>query len=316
MNERQEYTIVIPVYYNADTLRLVFEDIKQNVFDAYPQYSGEVLFVDDGSGDNSFEVLKQLKSEYGPLIRVIKLSRNFGQMAASFCGTCHTKRPVITLSADGQDPVNIIPEMLKSHFEEGYEVVIAKRDSRDETLWRRTTSHIVFWLLRHLCAKDMPIGGFDFILLGPKASAAYVRQHWQPTVFWQVWILKLGFKRKWIGYHRGNRKGTSKSHWTFSKKFTYMIDGVLGHSYVPIRAISGIGIFCSFLSFLLTVFFLANYLLSPTPPTFPGWTPIMLLILFLGGMQMTMMGIIGEYLWRVFAQVRQDTPFIIEEILE
>lgn len=314
MNERPEYTIVIPVYYNADTLRLVFEDIKQNVFDVCPQYAGEVLFVDDGSGDNSFDVLKQLKAEYGALIRIIKLSRNFGQGQAIICGMAHTTRATVVMSADGQEPVATISQMLKVHFEEGNEVVIAKREARDETLWRRATSHIVYWLLRHLGNPEMPTGGFDFYLLGPRARDEFVR-HWQPNTFSQVRILNLGFKRAWLGYHRRDRKA-GKSRWTFSKKLTATLNGVLGHSYIPIRAISVFGLLCACGSFLLTVFFLTNYFLSPEPPTFPGWTPIVLLILFLGGIQMTMIGILGEYLWRVLAQVRQDPPYIVDEKLD
>jgi dolichol-phosphate mannosyltransferase len=166
--------------------------------------------------------------------------------------------------------------------------------------------------MKHLSNKEMPVGGFDFVLLGQKAKDALIKTY-QPHTFMQARILDLGFKRAWFGYNRRDRlHGVSK--WTLAKKFTYMLDGVLGHSYLPIRIMSAIGALFSLASFFVATFFLVNYLINGHK--IQGWTPIILSILFVGGVQIMMIGVLGEYLWRVLAQVRGAPPYIIEEILE
>lgn len=306
-----DYSIVIPVYYNEGSLALMAKRVHEDVFAVMGERRGELVFVDDGSGDGSFAELEQVVRDYPDDVRVIKLSRNFGQVNAWWCGLKNTPGPVVVISADGQDPVELIPVMLHKYFDDGTEVVIATRESREETFWRRLTSAMVYNAMRKLGTKDMPPGGFDFFLLGAKAKAS-ILVNWQPNTFFQVRVLKLGFKREFIPYHRADRK-VGISRWTFSKKLTYMIDGVLGHSYVPIRAMSLMGLAFSGLSFLMAVFFFVAYFFNPN--VVRGWTPIVLLILFIGGIQMMMIGVLGEYLWRVLAQTRQDTPYIIEKEL-
>lgn len=307
-----DYSIVIPVYFNEGSLRDVEAELRAKVLESCGPYKGEIVFVDDGSKDQSYEVLRDLQLAHPADVRVYKLSRNFGQVNALWCGFSGSRSAVIMLSADGQDPVDVIPLMLSKHFSEGYEIVIAKRDSREETFFRRFTSRCVYWLMRRLSNHDMPVGGFDFVLLGKKAKESLLGVY-QPHTFMQVRILELGFKRAWIGYHRRDR-AHGRSHWSFAKKFTYMLDGVLGHSFLPIRLMSVIGAFFSVASFLVSAWFFINYLVHGH--VLKGWTPIILSILFVGGVQMMMIGIIGEYLWRVLAQVRQAPPYIVEEVLD
>lgn len=306
-----DYSIVIPVYYNDTTLVYTEEQIRTKVLEKVP-WKGEIIFVDDGSNDESFNILKHLYSKHPEDIRVYKLSKNFGQRNAIWCGSTHSPGAVIAISADGQDPVELIPQMLEKHFNDGYEIVLAKREGRDESLWRKMTSAAVYWCIKRFGNQEMPVGGFDFRLLGKKANAELLRK-WQPYTFSQIRILDLGFKRTWLSYKREARKG-GVSKWTFSKKFTYMIDGLLGHSYLPIRAISIFGAICALLSFFLGAWFLVSYFVHGGH-AIKGWTPIVLLVLFLGGTQMLMIGMLGEYLWRVLAQVRDNPPYIIEEAL-
>lgn len=307
-----DFSIVIPVYYNAGSLEHVESELRWHVLTRTDGLRGEVVFVDDGSQDASFEVLKQIKAAHPDDVRVYKLSRNFGQVHAIWCGYSKCSNAVVFMAADGQEPIDVVNRMLEAHFKRGNEVVIATRESRDESVWRKFTSGVVYWLMKMLSNKDMPIGGFDFCLLGNKARMALL-SNWQPHTFLQARILGLGFSREWIGYHREARKA-GVSRWTFGKKLTYMLDGVLGHSYVPIRLISILGILFSFSSFLLAGAFFVSYLMFGAEVR--GLTPIILLILFIGGVQMIMIGTLGEYLWRVLAQTRQDVPFIIEESLD
>jgi len=307
-----DFSIIIPVYYNADTISHIESEIRSKVLSRNDDLRGEIVFVDDGSKDTSYSELKRLKAAHPTDIRIYKLSRNFGQVNAIWCGYAMCQNAAVFMSADGQEPVAVINQMIDAHFRNEAEIVIATRKSRDESLWRKATSAIVYGLMRNLVNKDMPISGFDFCLLGNKARSSLITK-WQPHTFLQARILALGFKRQWIEYRREARKA-GKSRWTFAKKMTYMLDGVLGHSYVPIRLISLWGIFFSASSFMLAFFFLVKYMLFGAEVR--GLTPIMLLVLFVGGVQMVMLGTLGEYLWRVLAQTRQEAPFIIEESLE
>ena len=304
-----DYSVIVPVYYNEGSLQNTAERIFADVFARLPNKKGEVLFVDDGSGDGSLEELERIFKAHPDNVRIIKLSRNFGQVNAWWCGLENTPGPAVVVSADGQDPIDLIPQMLAEHFDNGAEVVIAERASRNESLWRRLTSAWVYGAIRRLGNAAMPSGGFDFFLLGPKAKRALLSE-WQPYTFFQVRVLELGFRRTMIPYHRLARR-VGVSRWTFSRKLTYMIDGVLGHSYRPIRAMSLVGMAFSGLSFLLALFFFVAYFFNPT--VIRGWTPIILLILFIGGVQMMMIGVLGEYLWRVLAQTRNTPPYFIEK---
>jgi len=308
-----DYSIVIPVYFNEDTLEYTVSRIHKEVFSAYPSKHGEIVFVDDGSGDCSFEVLTRLHDKYKNEIRVYKLSRNFGQFNATWCGLCQTKGPCVVMAADGQDSIEHVPLMLKHHFENGIELVIGTRAERHESTLKSGCANFVYAVMRKFGNKDLPNGGFDFFLIGKNAKESLLKTY-QPNTFFAVRVLEQGFSREFIPCRREKRKGLTKSRWTLSKKLTYMIDGVLGHSYVPIRAMSVVGCVFSGLSFMLGVIFFVLHFYDPH--IVPGWTSLALLTFFVGGVQMLMIGVIGEYMWRILAQVRQVPPFIIEKSLE
>ena len=308
-----DFHIIIPVYYNADSLAYVEEELRNKVLTRNDGLKGEIIFIDDGSGDDSFSKLTELKNAHRDDIRVYRLSRNFGQVAATYCGFCNVDSgATIWMAADGQEPVEVINEMLDAHFYNHKEIVIACRKSRDESWWRKFSSYLTYWLMQKMVNKEMPVGGFDFCLLGNSARSKLC-SIWQPNTFIQARILSLGFSRKWISYDRKSRIA-GFSRWTFSKKVTYLLDGILGHSYLPIRLMSLSGFLFSMSAFILLCYFLISYFVYGAQVR--GLTPIMLLILFIGGVQMVMIGIIGEYLWRTLAQVRQDPPYIIEQSLE
>jgi len=307
-----DYSIVIPVYFNEDTLEYTVERIRKDVFDVFPDKRGEIVFVDDGSKDGSFDVLKTLHDRHPGLIRVFKLSRNFGQFNATWCGLCQTEGPCVIMAADGQDSIEDVPTMLRKHFEGGIEVVIGTRAERKEPFWKAGSANLVYATIRKFGNTDMPSGGFDFFLIGKKAKDALL-QTYQPNTFFSVRVLNQGFSREFIPCRREARKGRTTSRWTLSKKMTYMLDGVLGHSYAPIRAMSVIGIVTACLSFLLGAFFFVWHFFDGHIVS--GFTTVILALLFLGGMQMLMIGVLGEYLWRVLAQARQDPPFIVEREL-
>lgn len=308
-----DYSIVIPVYYNEGSLTPLMESLKTVVFDGNPQYRGEVIFVDDGSGDGSLAELREIQRRFPSIVTIIKLTRNFGQNSASLAGYEHSRgRCVISMSADGQDPTEIINEMLKACFEENYDIVIGARAGRDESFYRKLTSRIYFYLLRKLTFKNMPDGGFDFWLMSRRAVDAFIR-NLDAHASGHGHVLWMGFKTKVLSYRRRARE-VGVSRWTLGKKFTAFLDGIMAYSFAPIRVMSLAGCTLSLLGFVYAGLILIGRLLFGNP--IRGWAPIMILILLIGGFQMIMLGVIGEYLWRTLAQVRRRDKYLIDTVHE
>lgn len=306
-------TIVIPVYFNEGSIESTLNAIKTKVIGENPARSFEVVFVDDGSGDGSLGILMELWKDDPALVRVVRLTRNFGQRSALLAGFSIARgKCVVPISADGQDPVELINEMLDAHFHEEYEIVICCRKSREESMYRVITSNLFYRLMRRLSFPSMPHGGFDYVLLGRRASSMLLRTQ-EAHAFFQGQILSLGYKTKFIEYRRRARDhGTSR--WSFGKKLTYFIDGVTGYSFAPLRFMSLFGALVAILGFAYAVLVFVGRLVWGNPVQ--GWAPLMIVILLLGGFQMLMLGVMGEYVWRILAQVRRREPYIIEAVYD
>lgn len=308
-----DYSIVIPVYYNEGCLLPLIRSLTEAVLQANPERVGEIIFVDDGSGDGSFKELRHIQKEFPGLVTILKLTRNFGQGSALLAGYTHAKgKCVISMSADGQEPPEMINEMLRAFFSENYEVVICTRTGRDESLYRKVSSHVYYYLLKKLAFRNMPRGGFDFYLLGRRALDALLRNtDANPSFPGQ--ILWMGFRTKMLPYHRRERL-SGASRWTFGRKFTSFLDGVMGYSFAPIRVMSLVGCIFSLLGFAYAGVILVDTLLLGNPVK--GWAPLMIVVLVIGGFQMIMLGIIGEYLWRTLAQARRRDMYLIDAIYD
>jgi dolichol-phosphate mannosyltransferase len=257
--------------------------------------------------------LISLRASHPENVRVIQLTRNFGQVSAIRAGIAHARgQCVLVMSADGQDPAFLLKEMLHAHFDEGQEVVLCVRQGRDESAFRVWTSRLFYRLMRRLSFPTMPIGGFDFMLLGPRAVLTYLRNQ-EAHPFLQGQILWMGFPFKSIKYRRLDRKSGS-SRWTFWRKMTYLIDGVVSYSFFPLRLVSAAGVLTAGMGFFYALIVLANWFLGGDPVK--GWTPLMIVVLILGGGQMLTLGIFGEYLWRVLAQAQRREPYLIDRIFD
>lgn len=308
-----DFSIVIPVYFNEGNLTSTMAGIRGEVLERNPGLSGEVIFVDDGSGDGSFDELLRIRAADPRTVRVIKLSRNFGQVNALAAGFAHARgRCVIAISADGQDPPALMNEMLKAHFEEGYEIVAGERSGRDESAYRIITSRIFYALMRKLSFPNLPLGGFDYVLLSRRVVNLLLKNR-EAHAFFQGQILWTGFRPKFIPYFRKERE-VGESRWSFGRKLTYLIDGTMGYSFFPIRFISVMGVLFALLGFFYAGLIIVLKLFGGIPVT--GWAPLMVMILVMGGFQMLMLGVIGEYLWRALAQVRNRDPYVIEAVHE
>jgi glycosyltransferase involved in cell wall biosynthesis len=305
-------SVIIPVFNNAGSLpKLIkkFQELSANsISDNF-----EFIFIDDGSTDNSYEILREIydNSLTGISMQLIRFTRNFGQVAGILAGYQNAKgNLIVNISADLQDPPELIPQMVEE-YHNGYEVIIGERAERDESYYRKITSSIFYKIMKKWCFPELPAGGFDYVMISKKIREI-ILSNYESNPFWQGQILWTGFTSKRIKYKREKRL-EGNSGWTFNKKIKYLIDGILAYSYYPMRLMSTVGIFISLIGFLYAILIITFKILGKIPQ--PGWAPIMVIILVLFGINMLMTGIIGEYLWRTLDQVRKRPLYIIKEIL-
>ena len=304
-----DYSIVIPVYFNEGSLTNTMKSIEIDVMDNNPDLNCEIVFVDDGSGDGSLDELINLQEKFPQVIKIIKLSRNFGQHNAISAGLVHASGDcIIVMSADGQDPPYLINDMLTVYQQDHHDIVACVRKSRDESFYRIITSKIFYAIIRKISFPHMPRGGFDFVLISRRVVNVLLKNQ-EAGHFIQGQLLWTGFQTHYIEYERGERK-VGKSRWTFGKKFTLFIDSIAGYSFIPIRLFSLAGLVIAFFSFIYASIVIFRTL-NGNPPA--GWASLMVVVLAIGGVQMLMLGMMGEYLWRTLAQVRNRDLFIIDK---
>jgi len=300
------FSIVIPVYQNAGTLKPLYENLK-NEFEKINE-SFEVCFVNDGSTDNSLLELEGLHTTYDNVI-IVELNRNFGQVPAITAGLTQIKGDAaIVMSADMQDPTDLIPKMIDA-WKNKNEIVVAFRDERNDGYFRNTTSRFFYTLIKKYY-KNMPNGGFDFYLLDKKAYKIYTETDVRNR-FMQGDILWLGLNVSFIPYKRLERK-TGKSQWSLLKRYKYFWDALVSSTYLPIRFIILLGLFVSFSGFIYAIIVAYARYIHAVP--FKGYAPIVILLLLIGGVIMLMLGVIGEYIWRIYDETKKRPNYLIKRI--
>lgn len=306
---KQVISIVVSVYRNEGSLTPTYSKVMGVLDRISVKYDYEFVFVNDGSDDGSLSELKELASN-NPKVKVVSFSKNFGQVAACIAGhKIASGDAMIYISADLQDPPELILDMVK-RWEEGNEVVISHRINREDKASAILASRF-FYLLMKIVDSKMPLGGFDFWLLDRRATNEFVKID-ERNRFIQSDILWLGFNTAFVPYTRLKRT-IGKSQWTFLKKLKYFIDGIITTSYMPIRFMSTLGLLIATSGFFYALVIVYLRLVQKTP--FNGYAPIMISILIIGGLIMLMLGTIGEYLWRIFDEVRGRSLYIIKETL-
>ncbi len=303
----KKLSIIVPVYFNEENLPLFYPQLKKFI-DESNKFDYEIVFVDDGSGDNSYAELLKLRS-LDERIKVIKLSRNFGSHTAILAGLSHCTGDCATMiSADLQDPPEIIVQMFEKWLE-GSRVVLAVRADREESLIQKAFSNTYYKLMKKFALKEMPEGGFDCFLIDRKVINILEQLEEKNTSIMGQ-ILWCGFNPAQIHYVRRKRE-VGKSRWTLSKKMKLFIDSFMAFSYFPIRFISTLGSIIAGAGFLYGLAIIADRLINGA--VIQGWTSLMVMMLFLFGINMLMLGVLGEYLWRNFDETRKRPTFIIDE---
>jgi dolichol-phosphate mannosyltransferase len=306
----KKLSVVVPVYFNEGSLPLLFDElcaVESKLLDKGLEL--ELVFVDDGSGDSSLAALRAIKAAR-PATRVIKLARNFGAVQASKTGLQYANGDCfVVLAADLQDPPGLIPEMA-DRWLRGAKFVMAVRRTRHDPLPTRAFAWLYYRLVRCLVVRGYPDGGYDLALmdkalLGPLRSRG---KNINPMVF-AFW---LGFRPEVIAYDRRQRQH-GKSRWTFAKKVRFFADTLLGFSPVPLRAISLAGLAATVVSGGYGLFVVVNALLGRFDV--PGFATLAALISFLLGLLICMLGVIGEYIWRIFDEISRRPEAVIEEVI-
>jgi glycosyltransferase involved in cell wall biosynthesis len=300
-------SFVVAVYHNEGAILKTYEKIQSVFASELHQYEYEIVFVDDGSKDGSLKEILNLR-EQDSRVKAITFTRNFGQMAAMLAGFKEaTGDAVINISADLQDPAELIPQMVEQ-WQGGAETVICYRTDRADTLAAKLFSRLAYGVLR-MSLPQIPPGGFDFVLMDRKVmdefNAIDVRHR-----FFQGDLLWTGYRTSFIPYVRLKRT-IGKSQYNFGKKLKNFLDAVLDASYLPIRFISLMGVITSFLGALYSATIVFSWLRGETP--FQGWAPLMIAILLVGGMIMVMLGVIGEYVWRINEEVRKRPNYVVRD---
>ncbi len=306
-------TIVVPVYHNAKSLRDVLTRFQQ-VADGEPE-DFEFIFVDDGSRDDSFRVLEEL-ARRDSRVRAVKLVRNFGSNAASSAGIAHAQGDaVVAISADLQDPPELIGDML-AHWRMGSKIVLAARADREDPWLTKVTSNIFWRLIRRFGLPNMPKHGCDYLLIDRVVLDALRHTH-EPNAGIGM-VLWTGYEPAIVYYKREKREAHyGRSGWSFSKRITYLIDFFVSFSHMPIRAASLLGIGLAFLGFIYACLIVASRLLYGSESELArGWYSMIVILLIVSGVQLLMLGVVGEYLVRGLEGIRRRPPYLIERVVD
>ncbi len=299
-------SIIVPVYWNSDTLMLLYQDMKEKILHKLEEY--EIVFVDDGSGDNSWEIMNQIR-EMDENVRLVRLSRNFGEHAAILAGlSVCTGDCAVTKQADLQEDSELILQLYEK-WKEGNKVVLAVRAERDEGAVKKFFANLYYTLMRKLVVKDMPKGGFDCYLLDRQVIEVLLMLDEKNSAL-TLQVLWVGFKSDKVYFHRKARE-IGKSRWTLSKKVKLVVDSMMSFSYFPVRFMSFLGSAYAIAAVVWGIVLVAQKVSGVED--MPGWTSLMVLMLFSFGVIMVMLGLLGEYIWRALDASRNRPPFLIDE---
>jgi glycosyltransferase involved in cell wall biosynthesis len=303
-------SIIIPFLNEEENILFLTESLN-NFFATKKAYKSEIIFVNDGSTDNSVALLQQQSHTHYDC-KIISLSKNFGSHAALRAGIRHASGSHICfMYADLQDPLNLI-DRLFDESKKGNEICWANRNTTENSFFERSFSKTYSYLMKKYAISSYPEKGFDIVLFSNKVQQ-HINQNIEANSSIFLQILTLGFKQSFISYEKEARK-KGKSKWTFSKKIKLFIDSFVAFSYAPIRFVTLIGIFLFIIGFLSSAYLISRRLIYNDLES--GW-PALVSILMIGfGITNISLGILAEYLWRTLDSSRKRPVFIIDEIID
>lgn len=300
-------SVIIPVYNEEGNIQNIYDRLNQVV--ASLNTDMELVFINDGSHDESLPLIKALASK-DPRVKYLDFSRNFGHQLAVMAGLDHCiGDAAVIIDADLQDPPELIRDMWKK-WKEGYEVVYAQREKREgETVVKKLTAKWFYRILKSWTSVDIPIDTGDFRLIDRKIIEL-LKTMPEKHKYLRGQIAWLGFRQTKVTFKRSAREW-GETGYSFGKSLQLAIDGITAFSTVPLRMVTYFGFICSLIAFVVILYALySKYFFDDTVP---GWASLMTSILFIGGVQMIALGVIGEYLSRIHDNVRHRPDYIVRE---
>jgi glycosyltransferase involved in cell wall biosynthesis len=302
-----EISVIIPIYNESSNIHTLYERLTKVVAAIHQEY--ELIFINDGSADNSLELIKKLAEE-DTHIKYINFSRNFGHQIAVTAGLDHTcGNAVVIIDADLQDPPELIAEMYKK-MGEGYEVVYAKRRSRKgESFLKKYTAKMFYRVLGSITSISIPVDTGDFRIMDKKIVEV-LKQMPEQQKFLRGQISWIGFNQTYIEYDRQERL-SGETGYTYKKMIRLALDGITSFSNAPLTFATVSGFLVSGIAFVIMLYALfSKFVLKDY---IAGWTSLMLSVMFIGGIQLLSIGIIGEYISRMNTNVRNRPLYIVKE---
>ncbi len=309
---RQSLSVVVPVY-NEEAVLPEFHRRLTAVLDVLAfRFDTEIVYVNDGSSDASMHLLAELHSR-GPRVGIVDLSRNFGKEVAMSAGLDHARGDaVVVIDADLQDPPELIPDMLRA-WQAGNDVVIMRRPVRANETWlKKTTAHAFYRAMGRIGVIDIPADVGDFRLLSRRAVSALQRfperSRYMKGLF--SWI---GFPTAEIVYDRDGRFA-GKSKWNYWRLWNFALEGITSFSVAPLKVASYVGFVTALAAFIYGAYVIVKTMTYGDPV--PGYPTLVVLVLFLGGLQLMALGVIGEYLARMFVEVKGRPLYLVQRNLQ
>ncbi|MCI6415843.1 MAG: glycosyltransferase family 2 protein [Candidatus Onthomorpha sp.] len=302
-----EISAIIPSYNEQDNVGLMYERMTKTLSKISPDY--EIIYINDCSKDQTLLRIKELAAK-DTHVKYLSFSRNFGHQIAVSAGLDYCSgKAVVIIDGDLQDPPELIEQMYEK-YKEGYKVVYARRTSREgETWFKKATAKIFYRLLASMTSIDIPVDVGDFRLID-QVIVKHLRNMPEKSKYIRGQISWIGYKQTFVNYHRDARI-YGKTNYPLRKMLRFALDGITAFSDKPLKIASGLGIVAAIVSLLALVYALVAHFCFNS--TITGWTSLILSVLFIGGVQLITIGIIGEYIARINNDVRNRPLYILEE---
>ncbi len=306
----KKISLVIPMYYEEEVAEDCYKRVSEVLENLKDNYEYEIIFINDGSQDRTQEILEKIAKE-DKNVKVISFSRNFGHQAAVTAGLKFvTGDAIVIMDADLQDPPELIPDMLKK-WEEGYEVIYGKRKSREgESAFKLFTAKAFYATINKLSDIEIPKNTGDFRLVDKKVVDV-INTLPEHNKFLRGLFSWVGFKQYAYEYERKERLA-GKTKYPFKKMMKLASDGIMSFSTKPLKLVGGLGIFSVIVSILILIYSILSFALKWNN-LIPGWTSIMCVTTFLGGVILISLYMIGEYIARIYDEVRHRPEYIIDK---
>ncbi|MCL2663641.1 MAG: glycosyltransferase family 2 protein [Oscillospiraceae bacterium] len=303
------YSVVVPAYNEQEVIKETYTRLTKVMTGMGEPY--ELIFVNDGSKDQTAHIIAEL-CENDPCIRLINFTRNFGHMPAISAGMEHARgQAIFIIDADLQDPPEIFPEMV-AKWKEGYHVVYGKRIKRKgETIFKRVTAKVFYRFLRIMTSVDLPPDTGEFRLIDRKVCDA-VNKLPEKNRYIRGLVSWVGFKQVPVEYHR-EKRFVGETKYPLRKMISFAMDAITSFSYKPLKFATLIGIVISILSFLYILYVL--YQVFFTDRTITGWASTIAAILFTQGIVLMILGLMGEYIGRIYTELQNRPNYIVQEII-